>query len=133
MDSKHTASEYNWIPVGSSKGGKAAGSSSKSGKATSSSSKGGKASDEGSKASIANAFEALSSDDEDFVPMEYKTTWILDSASSGNYGDRRTKVKNRLKLKRKGISVNCANNTNMEQKVEGEIPFPKIPEAAKKV
>ena len=66
-DKKHTASEYNWIPVGSSKGGKAAGSSSK----------GGKASDKGSKASIANAFEALSSDDEDFVPMQYKTTWIV--------------------------------------------------------
>ena len=87
-DNKHTASEYEWIPVGrqSSKGGKASCSSSKGCKAGGSSSK-------GNKPSIANAFEALSSDDEDFVPMEYKTTWILDSASSGNYGDRRTKVK----------------------------------------
>ena len=48
-DSKHTASEYNWIPVGSSKGGKAGGSSSK----------GSKSSVEGIKGSIANAFEAL--------------------------------------------------------------------------
>ena len=82
-DKKHTASEYNWIPVGSSKGGKAA----------SSSSKGGKSSVDDIKASIANAFKALSSDDEDFVPIYFKTIWILDSVSSGNYGDKRTKVK----------------------------------------
>ena len=95
IDSKHTTSEYKWIPVGSrsSKGGKTAGRSSKGGKAAGSSSKGGKSSVEGIKPSIANAYEALSSEYEDFVPMQYKTTWILDSASSGNYGDRRIKVK----------------------------------------
>ena len=85
-DNKHTASEYEWIPVGRQ--------SSKSGKANGSSSKGGKTS-----SNLENSFEALSSENEICVPVQYKNKWILDSASSGNYGDRRTKVKHQQKLK----------------------------------
>ena len=58
---------------------------------------------------------------------------MLDSGASRNYGDKWTKLQSRWKLKKKGITVSCANDTRMKQKEEGELPFDKIPDAAKGV
>ena len=53
---------------------------------------------------------------------EYKTSYILDTGASGNYGDRKTKVKKRRQVK-KEIRVGCATGKTMQQEAEGELPF----------
>ena len=72
--------------------------------------------------------------DEDTTPQQYKQSWMLDSAASGNYGDHTTYIRNASKIKRgTGISVGCANNHGMAQTGQGEIPFDRIPPAASDV
>ena len=63
-------------------------------------------------------------DDENTTPAVYKSSWLLDTAASGNYGDKHTRVKNRKKIQPgDSISVNCANSDAMRQIEEGQLPF----------
>ena len=63
---------------------------------------------------------------------EYKSSFLLDTAASGNYGDLRTKAKKKRRIKAgKGILVGCANGNLMSQVAEGEVTFDKIPQAVK--
>ena len=72
--------------------------------------------------------------DEDTTPTQYKQSWMLDSAASGNYGDNSTYIRKKSKIKRgTGISVGCANNQGMAQTGKGELPFDRIPPAASDV
>ena len=63
---------------------------------------------------------------------EYKSSYTLDTGSSGHYGDKKTKVQNRRKVNR-GIKVGVADGNTMTQIEEGELPFNNIPEGAKDV
>ena len=63
---------------------------------------------------------------------EYKSSFLLDTAASGNYGDLRTKAKKKRRIKTgKGILVGCANGNLMSQVAAAEVPFDKIPSGAK--
>ena len=66
--------------------------------------------------------------------MIYKTSWLLDKAASGHYGDNNTKVQTWKKIRRgSGINVGCTNNCKLSQTGEGELPFDKIPERTEDV
>jgi hypothetical protein len=62
----------------------------------------------------------------------YKEPWSLDSAASGNYCGKKTKIKNRKTISN-GIQVGVANNQSMIQIEEGELPFDRLPNAANDV
>ena len=63
---------------------------------------------------------------------EYKSSFLLDTAASGNYGDLQTKAKKKRRIKAgKGILVGCANGNLMSQVAAAEVPFDKIPPGAK--
>ena len=80
-----------------------------------------------------NIYDKLE-DDNNTTPMTYKTSWLLDTAASGNYADQHTKVLNRKRIKRgTGVNVGCANNGSMSQTEEGELPFDNIPAGAEDV
>ena len=52
--------------------------------------------------------------DEDTTPTQYKHSWMLDSAASGNYGDTTMYIRNASKImKGTGISVGCAAKFNL--------------------
>ena len=56
--------------------------------------------------------------------MQYKSTWMLDSAASGVYGDMNTIVHKCKKIKRgSGIKVATANKNSMQQVAIGIAPF----------
>ena len=63
---------------------------------------------------------------------KYNSSWMLDTAASGNYADKNTPVKNKKEVTR-GINVSCANDGIMRQTAEGELPFDNIPDGAKDV
>ena len=71
-------------------------------------------------------------DDELTSYGNYKSSYILDTGASGHYGDKKTKVRKRRKV-RHGIKVGVANGNTMTQIEEGELPFDNIPEEAKDV
>ena len=78
-----------------------------------------------------NKFNGLDND----TPGEYgnyKSSWMLDTAASGNYADKDTLVGNKKEI-RHGVSVSCTNNGIMQQKAEGELPFNNILDGAKDV
>jgi hypothetical protein len=52
----------------------------------------------------------------------YDEPWSLDSAVSGHYCGKKTKIKNRKAITN-GIQVGVANNQSMIQIEEGELPF----------
>jgi hypothetical protein len=52
----------------------------------------------------------------------YDEPWSLDTAASGDYCGKKTKIKNR-KTTNHGIQVGVANNQSMTQVEEGELPF----------
>jgi hypothetical protein len=60
----------------------------------------------------------------------YDEPWSLDSAALGNYCGKKTKIKHRKTIKN-GIQVGVANNQSMLQIEEGELPFDRLPTAAK--
>jgi hypothetical protein len=62
----------------------------------------------------------------------YDEPWLLDSAASGNYCGKKTKINNR-KTTKNGIQVGVANNQSMIQIEEGELPFDRLPTTAKDV
>jgi hypothetical protein len=62
----------------------------------------------------------------------YDEPWSLYSAASGNYCGKKTKIKHR-KTTHNGIQVGVANNQSMIQIEEGELPFDRLPTAAKDV
>ena len=73
-------------------------------------------------------------DNDDTTPQVYKTSWLLDTAASGNYGDKHTRIKNRKKIwPEDGISINCANSEAMHQTEEGQLPFDRLPKGAQEV
>lgn len=61
---------------------------------------------------------------------EYKSSYTLGNGSSEHYGEKKTKVKNRRKVKRR-IKVSVADGNTMTQVEEGKLPFDNIPEQAK--
>ena len=74
-----------------------------------------------------NAFNVLENDNK-YELMQYKSTWLLDSAVSGMYADMNTIVKKRKKVKKgTGIKVGIANKSSMRQVATGEAPFLKLP------
>ena len=80
-----------------------------------------------------NIYEGLE-DDTSTTPMTYKTSWLLDTAASGNYADKHTTVRNRKTIHEgTGINVGCANKGLMSQTEEGILPFDNIPGGAKDV
>jgi hypothetical protein len=62
----------------------------------------------------------------------YDEPWSLDTAASGNYCGKKTKIRNRKAITN-GIQVGVANNQSMIQVEEGELPFDRLPSAAKDV
>jgi hypothetical protein len=62
----------------------------------------------------------------------YEEPWSSDSAASGNYWGKKTKIKNR-KTTPNGIQVGVANNQSMIQVEKGELPFDRLPTAANDV
>ena len=59
-------------------------------------------------------------DDAHTTPMIYKTSWLLDTAASGNYGHKHIAVRNRKRIQQgTGVNVGCANNGLMSQTEEG--------------
>ena len=65
--------------------------------------------------------------------MQYKLTWMLDSAASGVYGDMNTIVCKRKKIKRgSGIKVATADKNLMQQVATGIAPLKTLPPAATK-
>ena len=80
-----------------------------------------------------NIYEGLE-DDTTTTPMTYKTSWLLDTAASGNYADKHTTVRDRKTIHEgTGINVGCANKGLMSQTEEGTLPFNNIPEGAEDV
>ena len=68
------------------------------------------------------------------TPMTYKTSWLLDTAASGNYADKHTTVRNRRRIREgTGVNVGCANNGLMSHTEEGSLPFNNIPTGAEDV
>jgi hypothetical protein len=59
----------------------------------------------------------------------YDEPWSLDSAASGNYCGKKTKIKNRKTISN-GIQVGVANSQSMIQIEEGELPFDRLPTTA---
>ena len=71
---------------------------------------------------------------EDTTPRVYKTSWILDSACSGNYADDETVVRDKKAIQPgTGIEVGCTNIGVMHQKGEAELPFDILPEGTNTV
>jgi hypothetical protein len=62
----------------------------------------------------------------------YKEPWSLDSAASGHYCGKNTKINNR-KTTKNGIQVGVANNQSMKQIEKGELPFDQFPASANAV
>jgi hypothetical protein len=62
----------------------------------------------------------------------YDEPWSLDTASSGNYCGKKTKIENRKAITN-GIQVGVANNQSMIQVEEGELPFDRLSTAANDV
>ena len=57
-----------------------------------------------------NIYDRLENDTHT-TPMTYKTSWLLDTAASGNYADKHTTVQNRRRIQQgPGINVGCTNN-----------------------
>ena len=79
-----------------------------------------------------NKYNGLENDTLDKY-RNYKSRWMLDTAASGNYVDRKTRIPNQRKITHRGINVSCANNGIMKQQAEGELPFDNIPDGAKDV
>ena len=79
-----------------------------------------------------NKFDGLENDTLDKYG-NYKSRWMLDTAASGNYADRKTRIPNQRTITHGGINVSCANNGIMKQQAEGELPFDNIPDGAKDV
>ena len=62
----------------------------------------------------------------------HKSTYLLDTAASGNYGDMQTTVINKQAITPgEGIQVGCANGNVMSQVAKADVPFQKYPQAAK--
>ena len=79
-----------------------------------------------------NTFDALESND-DYQPVQYKSTWMLDSAAIGVYGDMNTIVCKRKKIKHgSGIKVGTADKNLMQQVATGIARFDKLPPATMK-
>ena len=76
-----------------------------------------------------NKFNGLEDDTLDEYG-NYNSSWMLDTAASGNYADKNTPVGNKQEITH-GISVSCANDGIMQQTAEGELPFDNIPDGAK--
>jgi hypothetical protein len=60
--------------------------------------------------------------------VRYEEPWSLDTAASGDYFGKITKMKNR-KTTNHGIQVVVANNRSMTQIEEGELPSDRLPTA----
>ena len=74
-----------------------------------------------------NIYDELSNDEDD-TPRAYKTSWILDSAASGNYADDGTLVRDKQEIQLgTGIDVGCANQGVMHQKAKAKLPFDNLP------
>ena len=72
------------------------------------------------KIGVANNIYDKLFDDEDTKPTVYKTSWILDSAASGHYGDDKTMMRDKKKIQLgTNIEVGCANTGVMHQTGEG--------------
>ena len=79
-----------------------------------------------------NTFNVLDND-ETYDPIHYKSTWMLDSAAGGVYGDMNTIVRKRKKIKRgSGIKVATADKNSMQQVATGIAPFKTLPLPATK-
>jgi hypothetical protein len=64
---------------------------------------------------------------------KYNHSWSLDSAASGHYCGKNTKINDRKATTAGGIQVRAANNQSMKQIEEGELPFDWLPTAANHV
>ena len=73
--------------------------------------------------------------DEDTNPTKYKTSWLLDTAASGNYGsNNNTKVQNKKEIQQgSDINVGCANKRILSQTREVELPFDNVPNGTEDV
>ena len=59
---------------------------------------------------------------------------MLDTAATGNYGDKHTRVIDMEMINpADGCQVGCANNGAMQQTAKGKLPFAKLPKAAQDV
>jgi hypothetical protein len=63
---------------------------------------------------------------------KYNQSWLLDSAASGHYCGKSTRINNR-RTTTGGIQVAVANNQSMKQIEEGTLPFDRLPTAANDV
>jgi hypothetical protein len=61
---------------------------------------------------------------------KYNQSWSLDSAASGHYCGKGTRINNRKISTGGGIQVSVVNNQSMKQIEEGELPFDRLPTAA---
>jgi len=82
---------------------------------------------------INNQYDLLEDDTlEDYG--NYNQSWSLDSAASGHYCGKSTRIDNRKATPTgRGIQVGVANNKSMQQIEEGELPFNRLPTAANDV
>jgi hypothetical protein len=65
---------------------------------------------------------------------KYNQSWSLDSAASGHYCGKSTRINNRtITPTGSGIQVGVANNQSMHQIEQGELPFDRLPTAANDV
>ena len=72
-----------------------------------------------------NIYDELDKDED---TTQGKTSWILDSAASGNYADDETIVHDKQEIQPgTGIDVGCANQGVMHQKAEAKLPFDNLP------